>query len=715
MGDKKSKIPLFRSECVNNPISKRHIIFFTAVGLAISALFGLAMVSVTEGHLVAPLDDSYICFQYARELSQGRFLEYTDNGGFSSGSTSLVYPFLLVPFFWLGFGGVKILLVSYAIGTICFIVSAVLLFLIGRELCDERLGEVAALLFLINGNLAWNYLSGMETGLFSTLLLTAIYFLVRWAGERRAGWLTAGLIWFSLASLARPEGYILLFICIIFVILRGWRLYGARILFSLLTLFPYAFYLIFVRIQTGTFSTSGVLEKSVLSAPYYTPWEKMGKLTDNLLLVLGGYYHNLANSFFHDGAMFPISPVGALYPFSLFPPAAFLFALAGIFLGITREHNKSSFRPILLMALLLCFGILCVTNAEVVASHYFRYLCPFQSLFLFFVAFGLYEISKLFDNIGPRLFRVSSLILLLLMVPSLFYWAYIYGENCNDLFEQHRRTSWWIKDSTPPDSVIGVTDAGIIAYFSERRTYDFVGLTTPGQSQHWRQGRGSAFERLEHLPPDDLPDYIVSFPFVWGKVNFLGKPVHGASLLKNITTMSNDFVVFEQNWSFLHSGDLPEKPPPGLEIVESLDVADLKDEKAHGYIWKESAERPAGWVFPNTRNFFYKAYSKGILIADGGRDLSFSESFTVKIKPGKPVCLVARTESETACVADVFLNGILVGSLEVFGGKDRGWEEPFILVPAEHIKDSLIPIDIRFSREKSHSRSFRSYHYWFYQ
>jgi hypothetical protein len=678
-------------------------------------LFGLAMFSVTGGRLVAPLDDSYICFQYARELSRGRFLEYTENAGFSSGSTSLVYPFLLAPFFWLGFTGVKILLVSFALGALCFIVSAVLLFLIGRELCEERVGQAAAFLFLINGNLAWNYLSGMETGIFSTLLLAAVYCLVRWAGERRAGWLTAGMVWFSLTSLARPEGFVLLFICIVFVILKGRRLYGARIFLSLFALLPFTLYLIFVKTQTGTFSTSGVLEKSILSAPYYTPWEKMGKLVDNLLLILGGYYQNLANSFFYDGAMFPLSPTGALYPFSLFPPTAFLFALAGICLGITREHNKSSFRPILIMAILLCFGILCVTNAEVVASHYFRYLSPFQPLFLFFVSLGLYEISKLFENIGPRLFRVSSIILVLLMAPSLFYWAYIYGENCNDLFEQHRRTSWWIKDATPQDSVIGVTDAGIIAYFSERRTYDFVGLTTPDQSQHWRQGRGSTFERLEHLPPENLPDYIVTFPFVWGDVNFLGKPVHGAHLLKNLTTMSNDFVVFEQDWTLLHSGDFPENPPPGLELGENLDVADLKDEKAHGYIWKEAAERPAGWIFPNTRNFFYKAVSKGKLVADGGRDVSLSESFTVTLKPGKPLCLVARTENRESSAAEVLLNGVPVGNLEAFGGKDTGWEEPLILIPADHIKDSLNRIDIRFAQDKSRSCSFHSYHYWFYQ
>ncbi|MBN1900977.1 glycosyltransferase family 39 protein [Candidatus Sumerlaeota bacterium] len=699
---------------MKTPFPLKRIVLFALTGGVISVLFALAMISVTGGHVVAPLDDSYICFQYARNLSRGRFFEYSEQAGFSSGSTSLVYPLLLAPFFWAGFSGVKILAVSFALGAACFILSAVLLFLTGRALFEERVGMAAAFLFLINGNLAWNYLSGMETGLFATLLLAAAYYLARWTIEKRGKRLIIGLLWFSLASLARPEGFALLLVCVIFIIVKGWRFYSSRILLSLIALLPFTCYLIFVKMETGDFSTSGVLEKSVLSAPYYTPWEKMGKLVDNFLLIFGAYYQNLANTFFYDGAMFPLSPIGALYPYSLFPPAAFLLALAGVILGIARERDKNHFTPVFLVALLFLLGILCVINAEVVASHYFRYLIPFQPLFLLFVSLGLFEFSRLFDHNGDRLFRVSSIILVLFMIPSLFYWAYIYGENCNDLFEQHRRTSWWIKDATPPDSVIGVTDAGVIAYFSERRTYDFVGLTTPRQSRHWRQGRGSTFERLERLHPDALPDYIVSFPFVWGDVNFLGKPVHGAPLLKNLTTMSNDFVVFEQDWSLLHSGDLPAIPPPGMELADALDVADLADETAHGYVWKEAAERPAGWAFPNTRNFFHKAIFQDKPVADGGRDLSFSEAFTVNLSPGKPFRLIARTESLETSAAQVFINDAPAGILEAIG-ENRGWEEPGILIPAELLQERANRIEIRYLREKSRSGSFHSYHYWFYQ
>jgi len=687
-------------------------ILYGLIVLGICLVFGLAMVMITQGHLVAPLDDSYIHFQYARRLSQGHFFEYTEGSGFSTGWTSILYPILLAPFFLLGFQGVKILLVSYALGALCLLISAILIHLIGRQMSEERVGILAALLFLVNGNLAWNYLSGMETGLFATLILASVYFLGRWWTEKRASLLTAACLCLTLASLTRPEGFIILIFCLVVIMRRAYRVHGGRSLASLFSLAPFSLYLFYVKIETGSFKTAGVISKSVTAAPYYSLWEKIAKLGDNFSLIFGGYYTNLSSNYFHVLPMFPLAPLGALYPFLLFPPAALILALLGLILAGARERRSV---PILAMALILFIGLLCVTNSEVIAVHYFRYLSPFQPLFLILIALGVNELSKLFETSHTRIFNLTGVVLLLLMIPSPFYWSYIYGENGNDLFEQHRRSSWWIKDQTPQDAVIGITDAGIIGYFGERRIYDLVGLTTRDQGIHWRQGLGSCFERLENLPPENLPDYIVSFPFLLGEINFLGKPLHNAPLLKNLTTMSNDFVVYEQDWSLLHSGDLPKEMPPDFQLVDSLDVADLKDEAVHRYQWQEAAERPVGWAYPNPRNFFHKAPGIGKIIADGGRNLSDCETFVVRLKPGYPVLMMARTESQNTAVAKVSVNETRVGSLMVSGTPGRFWQEPSLLIPGEHITETKNQIKVTFNRDVSKSGSFHSYHYWFFQ
>ena len=700
---------------MKNDIPRGYLRLFAFLAFLVAVIYGLGMLFITRGHLVAPLDDTYIHYQYSRMVASGHFFEYTKGSGFSTGSTSLLYPILLAPFFIIGVKAVGIVLVSFAIGIFIFFLSACLIYLIGRGIAHECVGVLSALLFLLNGHLAWNQLSGMETGLFGLLLLSGIYFILRWWGERHGALLGWGFVFLTLASLTRPEGFIILAGVIIYLMARARRIHGGRALLTLFCAAPFLLYMLLVRVETGRFATAGVLAKSVCAAPYYTFWEKIARLVDNFAYIFSAYYHNLSNNYFPDWAMFPAFPTGALYPFLLFPPGIFLLACAGVILGGARERGSGQFGPVLLMSLCLLLGLAAITNSEVVPIHCFRYLAPFQPIFLILAALGLYEISKFFEASSVSIFRLAGALMLILIVPSIFYWAYVYGENCNDIFEQHRRTSWWLKDSTPPEAVIGVTDTGVIGYFSERRIYDFVGLSTPEQARHWRQGLGSAFERLEHLPPESLPDYIVTFPYVWGEMNFLGKPIHNAPLRKNLTTMSNDFVVYQQDWSFFKSGNASQLPPDGMALADSLDVADLQDEEAHGYIWREAAERPVGWKFPTPRNFFFKAKAGERMIADGGRDLTGYESFTVRLAPGRPARLIARTEGADACAAIVSFNGVEVGTLLAAAGKKGAWQEISINIPSEVVTAHESVVRVEFDGSSSRTPSFHSYHYWFYQ
>jgi|GEM_PF-569023 len=700
---------------VNNSIPRGYLRLFAFLAIFVAVIYGLGMLFVTRGHLVAPLDDSYIHYQYARMIATGHFFEYTKGGSFSTGYTSILYPIILAPFFIIGVNAVGIIPVSFAIGVFIFFLSSCLIYLIGRGIAHERVGILAALLFLLNGHLAWNQLSGMETGLFGLLILSGIYFIVRWWGEKHGGLLGWGFVFLTLASLTRPEGFIILVGVIIYLLARAWHIHGGRALLTLFSTAPFFLYMLLVRVETGRFATAGVLAKSVCAAPYYTFWEKIARLVDNFAYIFSAYYHNLSNNYFPDWAMFPGFPTGALYPFLLFPPGIFLLACAGVILCGARERSSAQSGTVLLLSLCLLLGLAAITNSEVVPIHCFRYLAPFQPIFLILAAIGLYEISKLFEASAVKIFRLAGAIMLILIAPSIFYWAYVYGENCNDIFEQHRRTSWWLKDSTPTDAVIGVTDTGVIGYFSGRRIYDFVGLATPEQARHWRQGLGSAFERLKHLPTESLPGYIVTFPYVWGEMNFLGKPIHNAPLRKNITTMSNDFVVYQQDWSFLKSGNAPQFLPDGMVLADSLDVADLQDEEAHGYVWREAAERPVGWKFPNPRNFFFKAKTGEKIIADGGRDLTGYESFTVHLAPERPARLIARTESADASAANVFVNGIRVGTLLAAAGEKGNWQEISINIPADVITAEKSIVKVEFDRASSRTPSFHSYHYWFYQ
>src|SRR5687767_13469159 len=49
----------------------------------------------TLGQWSAPLDDVFIHFDFARSAAQGHPFEWISGNGYSSGSTSLIYPFVL--------------------------------------------------------------------------------------------------------------------------------------------------------------------------------------------------------------------------------------------------------------------------------------------------------------------------------------------------------------------------------------------------------------------------------------------------------------------------------------------------------------------------------------------------------------------------------------------------------------------------------------------
>lgn len=689
-------------------------LFLLFLSLILPALYGISMVATTGGHLAAPLDDTYFHFQTAKNISRGRIFQYSGDAGFVSGTTSILYPFLLAPFFWLGFAGVKILLVTWGLGVLFLFLTSLAAFHAGKEMISEKCGLLAAILILLNGHIMWHFFSGMETGFLTFLIITALWQWILWRKTEKGRFLVFSFILFTLVSLTRPEGSIILGLIFLMTFIPAYRIYGKKYLLSLTAFIPFLLYMILLYVKTGGFETSGMIAKTVSCGPYYSFFEKVAKLADNFAFIIYGYYRNLSPNYFSDLGMSPLFPAGSLYPFLLFPPFALLLALFGVVSGTIKDREKEKKIITLVPAVILFSGLCLVTNSEVYNAHYFRYLIPFQPLFLLLVAAGLWNLSRLPKKPNLKIFSTGAVILVLISIPSLFYWAWLYGESTNDIFQQHRRTSWWLKDHTPEDSIIGITEAGVIAYFSERRIYDFVGLGTPDQAIHWRHGLGSAYERLENLPPEDLPDYIVSYPFLWGDPDFLGKQIYCAPLRSNVTTMGYNFAVFEQSWENLNSGKLPVNSPEGLVLKDKLDVADLKSEKDHDYLNREATERYNARKFPNPRNFFFKSEIRESVITDGGRAVTYYEEFDLTVEPEKDALLKVRTNSSEA-VAVVKVNEQIVGRFVQNSEISGGWSEPVVEISKEAFHGPENRFRIEYDRGGSCAPQFNSFHYWIYQ
>jgi hypothetical protein len=85
------------------------------VGLVVLLYLSLSL-SISADPLLMPLDDTYIHFQYARQMASGQPMVYHDGDPATSGGTSLLYPPLLALGYRLGFTGWSLAYWSLALG-----------------------------------------------------------------------------------------------------------------------------------------------------------------------------------------------------------------------------------------------------------------------------------------------------------------------------------------------------------------------------------------------------------------------------------------------------------------------------------------------------------------------------------------------------------------------------------------------------------------------
>jgi hypothetical protein len=221
----------------------------------------------------------------------------------------------------------------------------------------------------------------------------------------------------------------------------------------------------------------------------------------------------------------------------------------------------------------------------------------------------------------------------------------------------------WAAEQLAPGAKIGVNDAGAIAFFSGRATFDVVGLTTRGEARYWVGGTGSRFEHYEHLSRAELPTHFIVYPEWFDIPQLLGdelteRRVDGATILGGPL-----MVAYRADLSSLGSGAEPTLDTGSRRIVDELDVADLDSEAAHGYVLgvasaqDDVVEELGGRV-------------------DGGRARRTQEVFQLGLKPDG--LLILRLSVGVAAELSVSFAGSLVGRVPVQPGS---FQEVALSVP----------------------------------
>ncbi len=581
----------------------------------------------------APLDDVFIHFDFARATAQGHPFEWIAGNGYSSGGTSLLYPFVLAIGYLAGFNQLD--LMHWAAIVACVGIFAILLS--ARKMYKQLPAWTALLappIFLSVGALNWTLYSGMEVAMFLGFWGLCFVIWDELLDEIAAGTATrasALVLGISCALLvaSRPEAAPLVAVFGLWCALAWWKTGQVRaaLLGTALIGAPGAAvmlsHMVANHVLTGSSAAAGALAKLEMHHPYMTSEQVWNSW------IFFVKYQFLRLSDYHFGAPI-LGIVGS--GFLLWPLGA---------LSLLFERTRRT--AILLWVSILIWIALVGLNGQVRWQNE-RYTMPAVAWLLLAVGLGVGGAldwtfrrdpnSRMLRPWATRLYVPSLLCgaLLIFVIgqsPRFIDQVWFFGRAARNILEQHVRAASALRKAKPPLHRVLLSDAGAIPYVSGLPAFDLIGLGGYGRlpiAGASRQGVGAAVELLQYVPTSDLPDVMALYPSWWGDfVLWFGRSVDEFPVRGNVICGGASKVVYAPRWApILHSGQ-PIQLLPTERVFDTVDIADIISEQSHDVSW----DRPAqGYVsmklLPDERD-------KTTDLWDAGRLLSTNMSLYFKI------------------------------------------------------------------------------------
>jgi hypothetical protein len=657
---------------------------YAAALLASGVLGAFAIRAILEraGRPAVPLDDVFIHFQYARRLAEGAPFRYTGDA-ISTGATSLVWPALLAPFWKLGARGLSLVWAAWALGTVAHAGVAIDTALLARRLTSKTGALAAGAMCLAFGPFAWFAWSGMETMALAWVLVRGVRLaaeVLDRASEPRIAQLAAlGFV----APLVRPEGALVSAVAALAIALRteGKRRALAAVPLLGCAVLPAVFFAL-----TGDPAGTTARVKWLVYNPYFDAGRLAGQIGYHARLLVTDVWN------------------GGEWTWILVPPGLAIAFLLGA-LALVRSARRAPWAAGLTAVLLAATFATC--SYQSFLWNRVRYAWPFVPAGFVMCACFAHEVGLLLGRARPAL-RMATPILGLGLAARL---AAELPSSLGDLSQsaaavdqQQVKLAEWVRVSLPADAIVGVNDTGAIAYIGEHRTFDIVGLTTPGEGPAWVAGPGSRYERYERLPRAELPSVFLVYPEWFGCDALLGQELASATVYDHAILGGDTMSAHAASFSLLGAGALPEAPPPG-ELADEIDVADLESEAAHGF------ELGDAWDTDNIA----RAFGQRI---DGGRAARARDSFRASIPTQRAARLVLRLGADEPLRVRVLADGEEAGTLIVPASAWTDLEIPLPASRADRVKIDVVALDPNgmpiSPRPRGAGARFASFHYWVY-
>lgn len=479
--------------------------FGVVIALFVAAAVTMAQwraIGVSFGDFTPALDDGWIHVAFAKNLAENGTWGL-NAGQASTGCSSILWVLMLAGAIKLGLPAIATALV---INLICVAIIAIVIHSLVVEVLEpvERAAPAAlwatvvALVAAISGNLIWHAFTGMETLLFLTLGLLAMWLAAR---ERV---ILMGIIIF-LAGLTRPEGFLVGVAIMLWQGVYGkthsrrcrrakvWPVAAAVAAGSLLANMFWQF------VVSGQLLPSSVIGRSwiINHDPGLTlnPWVIVKNL--GYLLGVSGYRF----------MEFSLGQAGWT-EFGAKAETAWMVAIVGaivtiVGLAIVWFRSTSVMGMVWMWAVLhtLAYAMVLPTR-----GHGGRYLPMDGMILAMALGVGAVFVAERLSVSRSVTRRMLACALVLAVVATVGVSNRVWAGVANDSIGMHRdvhlAAARWIKANTAEDATVAAFDIGAIAAESGRHVLDLSGLMDPAV------GNALRAQTVDEVIEREKPEYI---------------------------------------------------------------------------------------------------------------------------------------------------------------------------------------------------------------
>ncbi len=563
------------------------------VGVIQVSLYYYACATVRPDHCLAVAQpDSALYLQAARRIVEGAPFSYSAGESVCTGTTSVLYPFILAVPYSLGMSGVASVVAAFVLNAIFYLLFlfcwAQVIDLKVREPLDKAIAALALSLF---GQSALVSLSQSDIGLW---LLVSALFAWGLAADNPRVFIPALVI----GPWVRPEGMVcVIAFALVAVAVRRYRVAAAFALASAVGVF------VFNGVLTGSLQFSSVQGKGYFAQlPFCQAAVASVKdaLTMFRQMVLG----------------FPSGTVREMF----FPPI--LGAACVFFHVFSRDYSDFDWRES--VYLLACAGgFATVAASSWQGTNYDRYLAWILPVVVIWMALGAVSLGRRMKGVARFLpaaavlcfFAFSSIgeVLLFRIGCEKEETARSFYERCETLLPQGA-------------SMGGFGHASSAHWLSSRRFAHLNGIYSPEFMTHKQV---SVLEVLKNEPSTRFDYWIMSPDVCFGEA-------FNDATCRQLAVGPFGMKLCKADW---HLFDVAAKIPTlnGYEMVVRVDVGYEKEELQSDYICMQR------YLHEEFEPFLKVAEGIGDKMVEVARMISGYDEMSVPLAPGKDVKVIMRT------------------------------------------------------------------------